>query len=451
MELNAEFIERTKRLFGEERYTRFESALATDPIVSVRNNPAKAHEAPSDDPVRWSTGAYYLDTRPVFTGDPLFHAGCYYVQEASSMFLEQVVKQYIDAPVRVLDLCAAPGGKSTHLLSSLPQGSLLVSNEPVALRAQILAENIIKWGNPSAVVTKNDPADFASLRNFFDVILVDAPCSGEGMFRKDAYAVEQWGQNIVQQCARRQRNIMEDVWPALRPGGMLIYSTCTFNREENEDNLAWMAAAMGADVLPLDVDDEWGVTGNLVGSPYPVYRFIPGHTRGEGFFLSVLRKHGDTPVVQPRERRMRQCPSKVRSLVSEWIKEPSRFDFLLQGDSIVALPREHTATITSLQAKLNVLHAALPVATVKNYKPLPLHSLAMSTELNTAAFTRVELDRMQALHYLHRETLDLQELPIGILLLTYNGVPIGFAKNIGNRANNLYPAEWRIRKNPVEL
>lgn len=451
MELNVEFIERTKSLFGEERYKRFEAAVKADPIVSVRYNPGKTHSALTGDTVRWSSDACYLDTRPLFTGDPLFHAGCYYVQEASSMFLEQAVKQYIDSPVRVLDLCAAPGGKSTHLLSALPQGSLLVSNEPVALRAQILAENIIKWGNPGAVVTKNEPIDFGSLRDFFDVILVDAPCSGEGMFRKDAFAVEQWGVNVVQQCARRQRNIIEDVWPALRPGGLLIYSTCTFNSEENEDNVAWMASTLDADVLPLQVDDNWGITGNLAGTSHPVYRFIPGYTRGEGFFLSVLRKRGDSPVARFRERRVRQCPSTVRSLVSGWLANPARFDFLLQGDSIVALPKEHTVVITTLQAKLNVLHSALPLATVKNYKPQPLHSLAMSTALNADAFERVELDRMQALRYLHRETLELQDAPMGILLLTYSGVPIGFAKNVGNRANNLYPAEWRIRKNPVEL
>ena len=223
IELSADFVEQTKALFGEERYSRFSSALETEPVVSVRHNPAKRAADFSGEPVAWAADACYLDCRPLFTADPLFHAGCYYVQEASSMFLEQAIRQYVDAPVRVLDLCAAPGGKTTHLLSLLPEGSLLVSNEPMPLRAQVLAENVIKWGNPSAVVTRNMPADFSPLRNFFDVIVVDAPCSGEGMFRKDAFAVEQWSVASVMQCAERQRQILRDVWEALRPGGRLYF------------------------------------------------------------------------------------------------------------------------------------------------------------------------------------------------------------------------------------
>lgn len=284
-----EFIERTEELFGKERYGIFREALNVAPSVSVRYNAAKCGDVDIVNPVPWAANAGYLDVRPIFTGDPLFHAGCYYVQEASSMFLQQAVKQYVDAPVRALDLCAAPGGKTTHLLSMLPEGSLLVANEPMPLRAQVLAENVIKWGNPAVVVTRNEPADFASFRNFFDLIVVDAPCSGEGMFRKDEYAVQQWSVGNVKQCAERQRKILSDVWEALRPGGLLVYSTCTFNREEDEDCVAWIATELGADVLPIATEAEWGVTGNLTGGSEPVYRFIPGYTKGEGFFLSLLR------------------------------------------------------------------------------------------------------------------------------------------------------------------
>ena len=451
MELNGKFVERTRALFGEERYGRFVQALETEPVVSIRFNGRKMEADSSLNAVPWASAGRYLESRPVFTADPLFHAGCYYVQEASSMFVEQVVRQYLDRPVRALDLCAAPGGKSTLLLSLLPQGSMLVSNEPVPLRAQILAENVTKWGNAASLVTRNEPADFAPFRNFFDFILVDAPCSGEGMFRKDSYAVEQWSVSNVEQCAKRQREIVADIWESLRPGGLMVYSTCTFNREENEDCVEWIASELGAEVLKLEISDEWNITGSLTTEGLPVYRFIPGYTAGEGLFLAVLRKDGSSTVMQPKAPRMQLAPAKLKSEVAKWIAAPGDFDFVMQGDTVIAMPKEHTAAMLALQQKLKVLHMALPLAEVKNNKILPLHALAMSTELVAQAFNTVELEREKALAYLHREALLFADAPVGHLLLTYKGTPIGFVKNIGNRANNLYPAEWRIRKNPLEL
>ena len=451
MELNGKFVERTRALFGEERYGRFVQALETEPVVSIRFNGRKMEADYSLNAVPWASAGRYLESRPVFTADPLFHAGCYYVQEASSMFVEQVVRQYVDRPVRALDLCAAPGGKSTLLLSLLPQGSMLVSNEPVPLRAQILAENVTKWGNAASLVTRNEPADFAPFRNFFDFILVDAPCSGEGMFRKDSYAVEQWSVSNVEQCAKRQREIVADIWESLRPGGLMVYSTCTFNREENEDCVEWIASELGAEVLELEISDEWNITGSLTTEGLPVYRFIPGYTAGEGLFLAVLRKDGSSTVMQPKAPRMQLAPAKLKSEVAKWIAAPGDFDFVMQGDTVIAMPKEHTAAMLALQQKLKVLHMALPLAEVKNNKILPLHALAMSTELVAQAFNTVELEREKALAYLHREALLFADAPVGHLLLTYKGTPIGFVKNIGNRANNLYPAEWRIRKNPLEL
>lgn len=451
MELNGKFVERTRALFGEERYGRFVQALETEPVVSIRFNGRKMEADSSLNAVPWASAGRYLESRPVFTADPLFHAGCYYVQEASSMFVEQVVRQYLDRPVRALDLCAAPGGKSTLLLSLLPQGSMLVSNEPVPLRAQILAENVTKWGNAASLVTRNEPADFAPFRNFFDFILVDAPCSGEGMFRKDSYAVEQWSVSNVEQCAKRQREIVADIWESLRPGGLMVYSTCTFNREENEDCVEWIASELGAEVLKLEISDEWNITGSLTTEGLPVYRFIPGYTVGEGLFLAVLRKDGSSTVTQPKAPRMQLAPAKLKSEVAKWVAAPGDFDFVMQGDTVIAMPKEHTAAMLALQQKLKVLHMALPLAEVKNNKILPLHALAMSTELVAQAFNAVELEREKALAYLHREALLFADAPVGHLLLTYKGTPIGFVKNIGNRANNLYPAEWRIRKNPLEL
>ena len=451
MNLNTDFVNRTEALFGKELYARFAQALDVEPVVSIRYNEQKL--APVDElkMVPWASKGRYLSSRPVFTADPLFHAGCYYVQEASSMFVEQVVKQYVHEPVRALDLCAAPGGKSTHLLSLLPNGSMLVSNEPMPLRAQILAENVAKWGNPSSVVTKNMPADFGRFNDFFDFVLVDAPCSGEGMFRKEPKAVEQWSISNVEMCARRQKEILTDVWPSLRPGGLLVYSTCTYNSEENEQNVRWIADELGAEVLELNVSSDWGVTGSLTKDKQPVYRFVPGATEGEGFFLAVLRKNGDGTLAQPRQQRLQQASAKIKGEVEKYLKSPELFEFVQNGDVVIAMPKEHAAAMVALQQKMHVLHCGVPVATIKNNKLLPIHSLAMSTSLRKEAFNVVDLELEQALMYLHRETLSLPSQPIGYLLLTYKNVPVGFVKNVGNRANNLYPAEWRIRKNLLDL
>ncbi len=451
MKLNSEFEVGTRALFGEERYSRFVSALDEEPVVSVRLNNRKPFASFEGDAVPWAPEGVYLPSRPLFTADPHFHAGCYYVQEASSMFLGSVVRQFVKEPVRALDLCAAPGGKSTHLLQSLLAGSLLVSNEPMPLRAQVLAENVIKWGAPAAVVTKNEPADFAPFRNFFDLVVVDAPCSGEGMFRKDAFAVEQWSPSVVKQCVECQGKILADIWDSLRPGGLLVYSTCTFNAAEDENRVEWIAEELGAEPLAVNIDESWGITGSLTSEGLPVYRFIPGHTRGEGLFMALLRKNGEETLARPRPAKLQPVAAKMKSVVEKWLKNPAAYDFTMQGDTLQALPKEHSAAIVALQQKLRVLHAGIPVATIKNNKIIPLHALAMNSELNVRAFNAVEVERDQALAYLHRETLNLPGAPMGFLLVTYKGVPLGFVKNIGNRANNMYPQEWKIRKNPVEL
>ena len=313
MELPASFIDYTRALLGDEEYDKLAVAIQQEPPVSIRLNDGKlkiengkCRIVPQAgcitdfqlsafnfefNQVPWSSEGFYLDERLTFTFDPLFHAGCYYVQEASSMFVEQVLRQYVTGPVKMLDLCAAPGGKSTHARSVLPEGSLLVANEVIRNRSQILAENLTKWGHPDVVVTNNDPADFSALPSFFDVILTDVPCSGEGMFRKDSVAVEEWSPENVEICWQRQRRIIADVWPSLKPGGILIYSTCTYNTKEDEENVRWIQQEFGAESLAVDIREEWNITGNLLcGESASVYHFFPHKTKGEGFFLSVLRK-----------------------------------------------------------------------------------------------------------------------------------------------------------------
>lgn len=294
MNLPSDFVTRTRSLLGEEQFEKLYEALQHDTPVSIRLNRNKCKSVPAESTsIPWCETGYYLNARPTFTFDPLFHAGSYYVQEASSMFVEQALRQYVHTPVVMLDLCAAPGGKSTLARSVLPEGSMLVANEVMRNRSQVLAENLIKWGDEGVIVTNNDPADFTPLEAVFDVILTDVPCSGEGMFRKDPVAVDEWSIDNVTVCWQRQRRILKDIWSCLKPGGLLIYSTCTYNREENEDNVAWISCELGAEVLPVAVQEEWNITGNLTGSDFPVYRFLPHRTVGEGLFLAVLRKYED--------------------------------------------------------------------------------------------------------------------------------------------------------------
>ena len=496
MELPASFIERTRELLGDAAYTEFETALQVETPVSIRLNPAKAMRVWKSAsferavPVPWATDAYYLSRRPAFTFDPLFHAGCYYVQEASSMFVERALRTYVDRPVVMLDLCAAPGGKSTLCRAALPEGSLLVANEVMRNRSQILAENLIKWGHPEVVVTNNDPADFTSLTHVFDVLLTDVPCSGEGMFRKDPVAVAEWSEANVQLCWQRQRRILSDVWPALKPGGLLLYSTCTFNREENEDNVAWIADTLGAEVLEVATDSSWGITGNLTDSSFPVYRFLPHRTRGEGFFLAVLRKQDEglvsvsydsaegyvgieTMELEPgdsskgksgkKEKGDKRVGKKAKvgkgkmvaegkgtgavpAEVKEWLHDATAYDFIVRADDIEVFPRAHASVYAQLRSQLKVLHAGVTLATMKGKDCLPHPSLALSNALALDKFPVVDLSEAQALAFLRKEAVTLEpEVPRGCLLLTFRNIPLGFVKNIGNRANNLYPAEWRIR------
>ncbi len=443
MKLPSEFEARTLEWMGEETYRALEAALQTEPPVSIRVNRTKWSGEVAGEPVLWASAGVYLSQRPTFTFDPLFHAGCYYVQEASSMFVEQVLRTYITGPVVMLDLCAAPGGKSTHARSVLPVGSLLVANEVMRNRSQVLAENLIKWGNAEVVVTNNDPADFTSLTEVFDVVLADVPCSGEGMFRKDPVAVEEWSTDNVQVCWQRQRRILADIWPALKPGGLLIYSTCTYNREEDEENVAWIADELGAEILKVPVASEWGIIGNLAGQDFPVYRFLPHRVKGEGFFLAVLRKSAAISHVVP-------CPKEVKS----WLKQAEDFRFEVRGTKVIAFPNVHLSEYDLFCQKLKVVHAGVTIGELKGKDVIPDHSLAMSTLLNHDGFSRFELTYEQAIAYLRKEAIALDaSVPRGYILLTYKNIPLGFAKNIGNRANNLYPQEWRIRSGylPEEL
>ena len=427
MKLPKDFESYFRECWEAEAADALISGLQGEPSVSIRLNTARlpldAEPEGADGRVPWCPEGIYLKSRPLFTADPLLHAGTYYVQEASSMFLAHVLRtifphtSYVAHHTSaVLDLCAAPGGKSTLLRSLLPDDCLLVSNEPVRARVQVLAENMAKWGHPNVMVTQAFAADIAeTVRRggrkkggrweAFDLILADVPCSGEGMMRKEEEAVRQWSPALVAECAALQRSIVADIWPALRPGGHLIYSTCTFNPEEDEQNVEWIARELGADIVPIPVDPSWGIVGDvrrrhpstLIPHPLPPIsfcHFIPGKVRGEGFFCAVLRKHGSETVLQE--------------------DRPSRKRLGKKGD------RRETR-----DENLTILPTDL---------------------LEATDAPRVELALPEAIRYLQHEALVLSsDTPCGIVQVCYQGQRLGLVKNLGSRANNLYPKEWRIR------
>jgi 16S rRNA C967 or C1407 C5-methylase (RsmB/RsmF family)/NOL1/NOP2/fmu family ribosome biogenesis protein len=440
------FISRTKALLNDE-WNAFEQALQEESPTSIRLNPFKnaaligglpmtTLHMDLSEKVPWASDAYYLAQRPSFTSDPLFHAGCYYVQEASSMYLEQIVRKHIPVKAKVLDLCAAPGGKSTQLSSILPEKSLLVANEVIRSRSYILGENLIKWGNPHTIVTNNDPSVLGNLTGYFDVIVADVPCSGEGMFRKDLDSIAEWSVGNIQICVERQRRIVADVWSALKPGGILIYSTCTYNREENEENLDWFCRKLGAEIAETP------------------RRFMPHQTRGEGFFIAGVRKglsSGPSPQRKGIAEMRNYSKSAPSSLVGrDWgrgLLNPDEFAFFSENNTFYAIPSVHWDDYMFLRNRLKILFAGIALGEMKGKDFIPSIALALSNHLSASAFSSWELDKNIALKYLKREVL--QDVPValpkGYALVTYQDLPLGFIKNIGNRANNLYPYEWRIR------
>lgn len=436
-----------------QRLAKVDSGLATalvqalsstDPVVSVRHNPLKGGAPGAGaDLVPWCSMGEYLGQRPQFTLDPAFHQGRYYVQDASSMFIAYVIGQLgLDGPVDYLDACAAPGGKTTAAISALPMGSRVVANEYDPRRAAILRENLSKWGYPYVCVTQGSTGQFLDHPRRFDIIAADVPCSGEGMMRKDAEAVAQWSTALVGQCADRQREIISNLWPALRPGGYLIYSTCTFNREENEDILRHMASRYGAEPVHIAVPDGWGIHPAL-DDTFPAYRFFPHLLRGEGLFMAVLRKPHDAAATRRggsskhRQGRSTTLPDAAREL-KHWLDPQYQPALEYDGDTIFATPSGFQSDDT--------LRPRIPVAVVKGRSLIPTQELAMSMMLHRGAFAEVEIDLDMALNYLRREAIQLPEdSPRGLVLLTYRSLPLGFVKNLGNRANNLYPANWRIR------
>ncbi len=418
-------------------------------ITSIRLNPAKPDARfEGEEQVPWCLTGRYLPERPSFIADPLFHAGCYYVQEASSMFLEQALRHSVnlDADLRVLDLCAAPGGKSTLIASLLNDRSLLISNEIIKSRAPILADNMSRWGSINSVVCNNDPRDLGKLRAFFDVMVVDAPCSGSGMFRKDPAAIDEWSENNVQLCSERQQRILADALPALRNGGVLIYSTCSYSEEENEQIADWLCKHHKMQALRIPVDKSWGVV-ETYSHEYkcPGYRFYPHLVKGEGLFLACFVKMDGEDADSYKPFKPAKANMQEQAIIRRWLTDDDRLWLLPVKDGYSVILKTFLDDITYLQSRLYLKKAGIYVGKVQGKDLVPEHELALSAILNPSV-QRLELSLADAIKYLRKDSLEIDYAIVGWALMCYQGRALGWAKLLPSRINNYYPKELRIIK-----
>ena len=455
MNIKDSFVKYIEEAIGHENALVAFSAFEEPASTAVRYNPSKPCGMKVGRRVPWAEHGYILPERPVFTLDPLFHAGAYYVQDSSSMFVGYAFRKMLSEiqlpqgrPLRVLDLCAAPGGKTTDLAASLREvlggQFLLVANEVMKARVGILADNVALWGDPNVVVTSDDPAAFASLAGFFDIVVTDVPCSGEGMFRKDEEAVQQWSEDNVSLCEARQRRILADVWPSLKEGGALVYSTCTFNRRENDGNVEWISSEL--DARMLTADDMLGGMPGVIKTDCG-YSLVPGHVEGEGQYCAILQKTSDVVMndapVRSRKATRQAKPTPVPDGLQRLLNIPAVFR--TKGDTITAVPENIASDVNRVEEALHVVAAGCAVGVVKGKDLVPDADLALSMMLADGAYPAVELDRQGALAFLHRDAQVFPESPRGYLLVKHEGLSLGFVKNLGNRSNSLHPQSRRIR------
>lgn len=447
MNLPEPFLTAMKKQLGAG-FEAFVEALHTPPPVSVRLHPKKlASPAWLQEPVPWASRGFYATHRPVFAFDPAWHAGAYYVQEAASMFLEQVWNQLLPSlPSKktVLDLCAAPGGKSTHLLSLLDDDDLLITNEPLPKRNAILRENITKWGYPSVIVTQGEAENFSHMGSVFDVVLVDAPCSGEGMFRKDPDSILEWSPENKSRCAIRQSTILRHILPALKPGGLLIYSTCTYNPEENIQPPYTLIRDNQMTSVSLSIDSFPDIT-CIQQKDFFGYAFYPHRTRAEGFFLTVLRKLDDRPVLSQPLRGSRNLLVPAAMPEFPLITQQEKYQALRMQQEMVFFPKQHLSLLHRLLTVVPIRQTGLGLGQYKGKDFIPDHALALANEYS-GFFPEVELNEHQTDQYLRMNHFTVDSTLKGIVCFTCKGLRLGFGKMLPGRINNYYPKNWRILK-----
>jgi 16S rRNA C967 or C1407 C5-methylase (RsmB/RsmF family)/NOL1/NOP2/fmu family ribosome biogenesis protein len=443
-QLPPDFINQIQTDLGSEAKQFFKSLEKISP-TAIRYNPFKKMKSLIGEEIEWCNSALYLNPRPKFSIDPFFHAGIYYVQEPASMFLEQVYfqikntfsKEKIKEGIRVLDLCAAPGGKSTHLLSLLHSQDLLVSNELITSRNKILQYNIIKWGNNNCVITSNQAKDFQSLDEFFDIILVDAPCSGEGLFRKDHDASDEWSLKAVNGCSQRQRDILKDIIPSLKKDGFIIYSTCTYNKKENDNSIEYAIANLGCQSIQIETKNK-----KLVRTKYGI-QFYPHKVETEGFYISILQKKSDSKNnFDGSLRRTMYENFSFKEELNAWLFDASSYKYYKHNNILYALPTLFEEDFKLIQSYLNIQFVGILCASIKSNLLIPSPELALS---NFVIYdVKSELNLEQTLKYLKGESLELNNNKNGWSLVTYLGLNLGWVKILPTRINNYYPNHWRI-------
>ncbi|WP_026897974.1 methyltransferase RsmF C-terminal domain-like protein [Daejeonella oryzae] len=441
------FIRSLRDNYQLEEESFLKSLSNSSPVTSIRLNPYKpASIYNSAERVLWCDQGRYLSERPFFTADPLFHAGCYYVQEASSMFLEHVLKNSLDLnkKLTVLDLCAAPGGKSTLISSLLTAQSLLVANEIIKTRVPILADNLSKWGKENVFVSNNDPRDFQKLTGLFDAVVIDAPCSGSGMWRKDPDSINEWSESAVQLCSQRQKRILADIYPSINKDGILIYSTCSYSKEENEEISDWLCENFDLSSIRIPVAEDWGIIETLSEKQKcHGYRFYPHKVRGEGFFIACFKKNDSTGNSEVKNPRKNIQSSKEEELLKMWINSDPDISIKLINDSYFAIRTEHIGYLHLLQSKLYLKKSGVRLGKIMGKDLIPDHELALSLLLNPGV-KKINIDRDQALTYLKRNEIKIETDYIGWAVICYQDKALGWAKILHNRINNYYPKELRI-------
>jgi len=441
---------------GEE-FPDFEASLIQPPSISLRVNPKKAPDIfEGEEIVPWSVYGKFLKERPEFVFDPLIHAGAYYVQESSSMMIANAID--FSSNLRILDLCASPGGKSTLLLSFMTSGSVLFSNELVGKRTTVLKENIIKWGYPNVIVTSNRATDYKDFKGYFDVVLVDAPCSGEGMFRKNAIAVKDWNESKPFSCSIEQKGILENAVPLIRDGGLLIFSTCTFAPQENENNVEWLYRKFAGHLSPatLSYDKSWGITEETVthsdGCKQPVYKCYPHKFRGEGLFISLFKVNTGNRFIYKdhQQQHLKNVNAQVLKETEKFIQSGDDQMLAMMNNQIVLMNKQMFGIADFAISRLKIISIGTVLGNLSynTREFIPTHELSMSIQLNKS-YPSIELTKEQAIRFLKKEDIPgllLEPDTRGWLIAKYQGIPLGWLKANNNRTNNFYPKEWRLRK-----
>lgn len=435
-----------------EQYNIEDEAFITthsngDQLTSIRLNPFKPKNVFSKtEQIPWCENGRYLDERPSFTADPFFHAGCYYVQEASSMFLEHVLKNTLDLieDLKILDLCAAPGGKSTLINSLLTKNSLLLANEIIKTRVPLLCDNLNKWGSENTIVSNNDPKDFRRLEGYFDAIVVDAPCSGSGMFRKDPAAINEWSESVVLLCSQRQKRILADIIESLKQNGILIYSTCSYSKLENEDISDWLCETFELENIRIPIEDSWGIVETQSEHHKCFgYRFYPHKVKGEGFFISAFRKKSTSAIPQIRRAKEKGVNTKSYDILKNWLIASPDLQKVNINEEFFAIPIKLEADLQYLQSRLYIKKSGVRIGKIMGKDLVPNHELAISL-INNSSTQRINLNRDQAISYLKRDDLKLESADKGWALMCFENYPLGWAKILDNRLNNYFPKEIRI-------